>query len=348
MKLLVTIPAGKVRDTFLPPDVQAALASAFEVTYNNLNRQYTSEELGEALIGVEIAVTGWGTPAIVGEVLDRCDSLKLIAHTGGSVADLVDGGTYEKGIRVISGNKLYAESVAEGTIAYMTAMMRRIPDYVYALRDGEWGLPNEECNTQGLFGRTIGILGVGTIARILMQMLKPFRCSFLVWDDNYTVDPDYLASVNARQTSLEEVLTSCSIISLHASLTPSSRGLIGKREFEMMPQGALFINTARGAIVRQNEMIEVLRARPDLRAVLDVFEEEPIGKDCPLRNLPNVYLLPHLAGPTIDHRAAVGRALLADLRNFLNGKPLDHEIGAAAASRMTSHVLVTGGRETKK
>lgn len=339
MKILVTIPAGRVRDTFLPTDVQAAFAEIGEVVYNPLGRQYTEKELGEALQGVDIAVTGWGTPTIAGEALDSCDALKLIAHTGGSVADLVDPSVYAKGIRVISGNKLYAESVAEGTIAYMTAMMRRIPDYVYTIRNGGWNLQGEEWS-EGLFGRTIGILGVGTIARELMRMLQPFRCSFLVWDCNYTVDTNFLTSVNARQTSLEEVLTTCSIVSLHASLTPASHGLIGKRELGMMRKGALFINTSRGAIVRQDELVEVLRERPDLRAVLDVFEKEPIDADCPLRKMPNVYLMPHKAGPTIDHRSAVGRALLSDIRRFIGGEALEHEIGAAAASRMTSHGLV--------
>ncbi|MBQ9784085.1 MAG: hydroxyacid dehydrogenase [Clostridia bacterium] len=347
MKILVTIPEGLVRDTFLPPDVQSAFAEMGEVVYNTLGRQYTQTELKAALGGVDVVVTGWGTPGITGDVLDGCDSLKLVAHTGGSVADLVDVTTYEKGITVICGNKMFAESVAEGTIAYMMSMLRHIPDYVYSIRNGGWSRGQIEW-TDGLFGRTIGILGVGAIARNVMEMLKPFRCKFLVWDDNYTVDPDYLAGVNARQTTLDEVLTSCSIVSLHASMTPASFGLIGKREFMMMQQNALFINTARGAIVRQNEMIEALQERPDLRAVLDVFEVEPVELDSPLRSMQNVYLMPHMAGPTTDHRAAIGRAILADIRSFAEGGELKHEIGCAAASRMTSHKLVDNIMEKKK
>ena len=181
-----------------------------------------------------------------------------------------------------------------------------------------------------------------------MQMLKPFRCTFLVWDDNYTVDPDYLASVNARQTTLEEVLSSCSVISLHASLTEKSVGLIGKREFLMMPKGALFLNTARGAIVRESEMIEALQERQDLRAVLDVFEKEPVDSDSPLRSMENVYLMPHMGGPTVDHRAAVGRALVSDIHKLLCGETMEHEIGAAAAFRMTSHTKVNQIMKEKK
>ena len=347
MRILVTIPAGEVRSTFLPDDVLAAFADMGEVVYNELGRQYTSAELGEALVGVDVAVTGWGTKGITGEVLKSCDRLKLIAHTGGSVADLVDSTTFEKGITVVCGNKLFAESVAEGTIAYMTSMMRRIPDYVQNIRDGGWQL-SYGSHTEGLFDRTIGILGVGAIARNLMEMLKPFRCRFLVWDDNYTIDPDYLASVNARQTTLDEVMSSCSVVSLHASMTPDSYGLLGKREFMMMQEGALFINTARGAIVRENEMIEALQERTDLRAVLDVFEKEPVDADSPLRRMENVYLMPHMAGPTIDRRPVIGRAMLKDIQSFFAGGKLEHSIGAAAASRMTSHSLVDKIMEDKK
>ncbi len=339
MKFLITIPVGEVRDTFVLRDVREGLMEMGEVVYNDLGRQFTREELKAALGGIDVAITGWGTTGITGDVLENCDSLKLVAHTGGSVADLVDSTTFDKGITVICGNKMFAESVAEGTITYMTSMMRRIPEYVEEIRGGGWQLPYGS-HTEGLFDRTIGVLGVGAIARNLMEMLRPFRCKFLVWDDNYTVDPDYLASVNARQTTLEEVLTSSSIVSLHASMTASSFGLLGKREFMMMQQGALFINTARGAIVRQDEMIEALQERPDLRAVLDVFEKEPIDADSPLRKMENVYLMPHMAGPTIDRRPAIGRAMLADIRSFFAGGALVHAIGAAAASRMTSHNLV--------
>ncbi|MBQ8310571.1 MAG: hydroxyacid dehydrogenase, partial [Clostridia bacterium] len=302
MRILVAMPIGKVRDTFLPPHVCAKLESMGEVTYNEMTRQYTRAELHDAALGKDVVVIGWGVPALTDEVIADNDTLKLIVHTGGSVADYVDASTYAKGIRVVCGNKLFAESVAEGTIAYMLSVLRHIPDQVYDLKNGNWHSP-EYAYDEGLLCKRIGILGVGAIARFLMEKLQVFRCSFLVWDDNYTVDPAYLASVNARQTSLEEVLTSCPIVTLHASLTGKSFGMIGRRELEMIPHGGVFINTSRGAIIRQNEMVEVLQERPDLRAMLDVFDPEPLDADSPLRNLKNVYLMPHRAGPTVDFRA---------------------------------------------
>ncbi|MBQ9798078.1 MAG: hydroxyacid dehydrogenase [Clostridia bacterium] len=334
MKIVVTIPQGEVMDTFLSADTRKRLESLGTVVYNESTAQYTPDEVRELLRDAQVVVTGWGTPKLTGELLADNDSLRLIVHTGGSVADLVDEGTYAKGIRVLCGNDMFAESVAEGTIGYMLSALRRIPDDVFTLRNGGW---KNGVVTRGLLGKQIGILGVGAIARHLMRMLQPFHCSFLVWDANYTVDPDYLASVNAKQVSLEEVLTSCNIISLHASLTPKSHGMIGRREFEMMQPGTVFINSARGAIIRQQEMAEVLRDRPELFAVLDVFEVEPLPTDDLLRTLDNVYLIPHRGGPTVDYREQIGAAVVEDIANWINGKELAHEIGVSAAMRMTSH-----------
>ena len=133
-------------------------------------------------------------------------------------------------------------------------------------------------------------------------------------------------------------MSTCEIVTLHASLTEKSRGMIGRRELEMMPTGGVFINTARGAIVKQEEMIELLQEREDLFAMLDVFENEPLAAKSPLRRLKNVYLMPHRAGPTVDYRKTVGEAIVKEIGNFLRGDDcLEHEIVQAVASRMTVH-----------
>ncbi|MBE6590342.1 MAG: hydroxyacid dehydrogenase [Ruminococcaceae bacterium] len=337
MNILVAMPKGEVRDSFLTPTVLAKLESLGTVTYNEMTRQYTRDELKKALRDCDIVVIGWGVSAITGDVIKDNDRLKLIVHTAGSVADYVDATTYEKGIRVICGNRLFAESVAEGTIAYMLSVLRYIPDQVYGLKNGGWRDP-AYAHDRGLLGKQIGILGVGTIARYLMEMLQPFRCSFLVWDDNYTVDPAYLASVHARQTSLEEVVSSCPIVTLHASLTEKSRGMIGRRELEMMPRGGIFINTSRGAILREAEIAALLEERQDLHAMLDVFEAEPLCTDSPFRKLKNVYLMPHRGGPTVDYRATVGMTVVEEIERYLAGaEVLEHEIVQSVAARMTKH-----------
>ena len=132
-------------------------------------------------------------------------------------------------------------------------------------------------------------------------------------------------------------MSSCSVVSLHASLTEKSRGMIGKNELAMLPKGAVFINTARGAIVREAELCELLTERTDLSVVLDVYEKEPLDDHSPLRKLPNAYLMPHRGGPTVDYRASVGMAMADEIERMSKGEPLQHEIPLEAALRMTTH-----------
>lgn len=128
MKILVTAPEGVIRESFLPSAVRERLESVAQVDYNTMTRNFTPDELRERLRGVDVALTGWGTTLFDGNVLQGADRLKLIAHTGGSVTPVMSDEAYDRGIRVISGNELYAESVAESVLAYALAALRRIPD----------------------------------------------------------------------------------------------------------------------------------------------------------------------------------------------------------------------------
>ena len=113
MKIFVTMPDDKTRESFIPADVRHRLAEIAEVEYNTLMRQLNSDELREKLMGADAVITGWGTGRLGKEVLDGNDTLKIIAHTGGTVSSIVDSYAYDKGIKILSGNNIYAESVAE-------------------------------------------------------------------------------------------------------------------------------------------------------------------------------------------------------------------------------------------
>lgn len=334
MKLLVTIPDGVFKNDFLTPETKALLEENFEVIYNTLGRNYTPEEMFEAASDVDIVLTCWGTPTFIGGPIENNKSIKLIAHTAGSVANLVDEAVYNHGIRVISGNRYFAESVAEGTIAYMMSCLRRIPDDIRDMRNGLVWKNESPIVTGGLLDRDIGIVGFGMISRYLVEMLKPFRTKIKIYSA-HPIDPEFLREYGATQVSLEEAF-SCSIVSLHSALTDRTRGMIGREHLELIPEGGIFINTARGAIVREMELIEVLKER-NIFALLDVYEVEPLSLESELRSLPNVYPLPHRAGPTNDRRPYIGRKVVEDVIRFKNGEPLLCEISAEYAKRMTKH-----------
>lgn len=125
--ILVTMPQHAVFRTFFDADAMAALEHIGTVHWNTLGRQYTQDELGAAVRGMDICVTGWGTPVFDEAVLAQADRLRLIAHTGGSVKPYVTDAVYGRGIRVVSGNEVFAESVAESVVAYALASLRQIP-----------------------------------------------------------------------------------------------------------------------------------------------------------------------------------------------------------------------------
>ncbi len=336
MKVLVSIHQLDTRNDFLDEGSIKLLEDNFEVIYNDLDRRYTDEENKEILNSVDAVITGWGSNTCI-DMLDDNTRLKMVAHTGGTVGDLVDDATYDLGIKVVSGNKLYAESVAEGCVAYMMAALRRIPTEIAGIKEGyfEHPLVEAEGGTMGLLDREIGIIGLGAISKNLISLLKPFRCKFKIYS-RYPVDPEYLKANNATYTSdLKEIFSTCSVVSLHSALNDKTRGMIKKEHFELMPQRGVFLNTARGAVIVQSDLEEVLQARPDLYAVLDVFDPEPPTEDCVLRKLHNAYLIPHRGGPTRDRRAFIGRAIVEEVIRFSKGEPLTLEISREYSSRMT-------------
>lgn len=330
--VFVTIPEGDVKDTFLPPYVRKELEKNFHTEYNPGSEQLSGAELREKITEAEAVVTGWGTAMIDESVLDGAKKLKLIVHTGGTVGNLVDASVYERGITVLSGNRLYAESVAEGTLCYIMTALRRIPDYINTVRDGGWR--SEADIWEGLFDRTVGIVGLGTISGILIELLQKFRVKIKLFS-HYPVDKAFLEKNNCEEASLDEIFSECSIVSVHSALNSENRGLIKKEHFEKLRDGSLFVNTSRGAVIDETALIEELK-KNRFRAVLDVYNEEPLASGSVLRRLENVYCIPHMAGPTIDRRPIISMRLIEEMKNFFGGKPYDSlEITREIASRMT-------------
>ena len=121
MKILVTIPEGIVKNTFIPKEVVQIIDSLGDVEWNNTTRQFSEDELKDKLEGKDVCISGWSTSRFTKNVLEKAKSLKILAHTGGSVAPIVSDYLYDSGVKVLSGNLYYAESVAEGVIAYILA-----------------------------------------------------------------------------------------------------------------------------------------------------------------------------------------------------------------------------------
>ena len=330
MKILVTMPAGYVRDTFIPFEAAEKLMTLGDVIWNETEEQFSPVELREKISGIDIALTGWSCPKLDEYTLQYADKLKLVAHTGGSVAPVAGSYLYEKGIKIISGNWVYAESVAEGTIAYMLAALRDIVLYNKVVQNGRW--KEEDSYNEGLLDQTIGLIGFGMVARNLVRLLKPFRVKINVCAD-YLTEAD-CSYYGINKVSLEEVFKSCRIISVHESQRPETYHMINKRLLAAISDGALLINTSRGSIIDEQALADELEKKR-FKAVLDVYEEEPLPEGSRLRGLDNVILIPHMAGPTIDRRKFVTLGLIEDIQRMLRNEKLEYEISREYAERMT-------------
>ncbi len=331
LNILITMANDNVRKSFIGSREIKQLEQIGNIKWNEKNTQFTNEELRENLRDIDICITGWRTPKLDNYVLKNANKLKLLVHTGGTVAPVVSDYLYEMGVKVISGNLMYAESVAEGVIAYMLAALRDIPFFSNEVQLGRWP-SGEESKTEGLLNQTVGLIGFGMIAKHLVKMLNPFKVKIKVYSKHITEKT--LLEYNLKKADLEEIFSTCKIISLHTSQRPETYHMIDDKLLSLIPEGSLLVNTARGSIIDEKALENHLKTGR-FKAILDVFEEEPLPLNSGLRGLKNVILMPHMAGPTYDRRKFITSNLIEDINRFLKGEPLKFEISREYSHYMT-------------
>lgn len=330
MNIFVSIPKGEVRDTFLTKENVALLETLGTVRWNETEEYLNAEQLRDALPGVDVVVCAWGTPCFTEEVLKKADRLKLIAYTCGSVANLVSDALYERGIRVVCGNEAFASSVAEAAMAYILTALRDIPYVSRYMQENGWR--GSSRIGRALLGATVGIVGYGAISKHLLKMLRPFDVKIKLYSRHMT--PEQAQSLGVQKASLEEIFSTCKVVSLHCARNPHNYHLIDGKLLAMLPDDSVLVNTARGDIIDEAALAEEVR-KGRLYVVLDVYEQEPLPRESKLRGLDNVILMPHCGGPTLDRRYAAARLVIDDIRHLKNGEPLENEISPTRAAMMT-------------
>jgi phosphoglycerate dehydrogenase-like enzyme len=278
----------------------------------------------ELLRDVDVILSTWGGPEVDEEFLAAAPNLKVIFYGAGSIKGLMSGAAWERGVRITSAYAANAVPVAEFTLSQILFCLKDGWQMSRRAHAGEQEIWLGSKVVPGAYRTKVGIVSFGMIAKKVCQLLKPFDVEVLVSSSYAT--PELEREFGVRFASVEEIFETCDCVSLHSPLLPSTRGSITGTHFRSMKPGASFINTARGAVVRQDELIEVLRERPDLTAVLDVTDPEPPAPGSPLLTMPNVVLTPHLAGSFHHECRRMGQYMIDELRRFLNGGDLKWEI----------------------
>lgn len=283
---------------------------------------------------VEVLFTGWGAPRLDAVLLARLPRLQLVLHGAGSVRSIVTDEFWARGVRIASVTALNAIPVAEYTLAAILLGLKSAWQLAADARE-QHRFPGitRRMAVPGVYGSTVGLVSYGMIARLVRERLRPFELKVIAYDP--FVPARELAQADVLPAGLEELFATADVISVHAPSLPSTRGMITGELVARMKPGTTLINTSRGSVLREDELVEVLARRPDLQAVLDVTDPEPPSQSSPLYTLPNVFLTPHIAGSLGSECRRLGRGVVAELERYVAGQPLQFELSRQQAEQQT-------------
>jgi D-3-phosphoglycerate dehydrogenase len=283
-----------------------------EVIYNPTSRPLISSELADLLPGCHGYIAGLDTVDRI--AIQAADHLKVIARYGAGVDRIDLDAARERGIIVTNTPGANTVSVAELAIGLMLALARSIPQANAATKRGEW---------PRLFGMTlehkiIGLIGFGAIGQAVARCLQGFNCTVIAYDP--FPNTKVAQVVNTTILSLAEVLRVADIVSLHLPVLPETRGMVNTEFLLQMKPGAMLVNTARGEIVKEADLLSALQSGQLSGAGLDAFTSEPPGAENPLLKLPQVIATPHTGAHTDGAIHGMGWGALNNLLPALRGE----------------------------
>jgi len=268
---------------------------------------------------------------VTADVLEGLDELKMICVCRGTPSNVDLDAATEGGIIVTNAPGRNAVAVAELAIGLMISIARYMGAGEKAIREGkwDWGLYFSMSGIE-LTGRTLGLVGLGAVAREVAKRLRGFDMRILAYDP-YVTD-EVAASVGADLTDLETVMRESDFVSIHLPVTDETKGLVSAELIDMMKSTAYFINTARAATIDEEAVLKALQEERIAGGGFDVFAKEPLPDDSPFLELDNVVMTPHLGGATVDVATNHSRMAYEDIQSYLKGETPARTVNPEAKS----------------
>jgi phosphoglycerate dehydrogenase-like enzyme len=275
----------------------------------------SEDAVAKRLRDFEIVVAMRERTAFRRSLLERLPKLKLLITTGMVNASIDMKAAGECGI-VVSGTSSLRHPTAELTWGLMLALARNIPREDAGMRKGVW----QSTLGIGLHGKVLGILGLGKLGSQVATFGKVFLMDVIAWSENLTVE--HANSLGVQRVEKQELFRRSDFLTIHTVLSKRTRGLVGPDDLAAMKSTAYLINTSRGPIVNERALIAALEGRMLAGAALDVYDQEPLPTDHPLRRLENVVLTPHLGYVTEENYRVFYGDAVENVRAFLAGNPI--------------------------
>lgn len=254
-------------------------------------------------------------------VMEKMAGLKIIGRAGVGVDNIDVPAATRRGLVVVNAPDANTIATAEHTFALMLAMVRKLCLANASIRRGEW----DRSSFMGseLFGKTLGIIGFGRIGQEVAKRARAFEMNVLAYSRSIT--PEKAGAAGAQARSLEEILTSSDIITVHTPATPETKGLLGEENLRKTKPGVMIINAARGGIVDEAALKRLLDSGHIAAAALDVFTQEP-PESYELMQMEQVTATPHIAASTREAQLKVARVVAEEVLNFAMGRPVRNRV----------------------
>lgn len=276
----------------------------------------------ESLADVEVIFGTWGMPIFNQELLNRAPKLQAVFYAAGTVKNWVTDDIWKRGVTICSAWRANALPVAEFTLGAILLSLKNVWAYHRNLRiSRDW---HEKITTTGGYHGTIGLVSLGAVGMRVAELLAGFDVKVLAYDP--VIDPNRIRNKSVKMVGLDELFEKSDVVSVHAPWLKETEGLITGDLIRSMKPFSTLINTARGAVLNEDQLIEVMRERSDLTAFLDVTHFEPPDPRSPLFELPNVLLTPHVSGSLGEECQRMGNFMLGEYLRFLRNEPLEHEV----------------------
>ncbi|MEA2064248.1 MAG: hydroxyacid dehydrogenase [Gemmatimonadota bacterium] len=310
------------REEFLPDLMVDRIEKIGQVEIAVDPQDYPVEKYAGLFAGKDAVITSWNIPPFGPEVLEQADKLKIISHAAGQVRFFLSSDIFQQrpDLLICNASNVMSRAVAEHTLCVTLACLRNL----FVLRQWVTGSENwwdyGRSLNRSLLEKKVGIIGLGQIGRDFIDLVRPFDVELLVYSKHLT--PEAAAEQGLKKCELEEIFTTCDVITLSAADTKENRHLVSRSLLEKIKPGAVFVNNARGAIVDEQALVDELETGRFM-AALDVTDPEPPAAESKLRSLDNVLLTPHIGGPVPEQWYWMMREAVRNLERFFAGEPVN-------------------------